>query len=321
MVREDRQRRIIFRIRLWSWLLLLALALPSVGDADSLRVLSQNMNRLFDDVDNGNREKVLSPQRFRQRVESAAEKFARKFGLPQIIALQEIENLNVLHQISNRIERRYRKRYRAVFIPGLDTSGINLAFLVSDAIEIRTVRQLFADQHVPGSDAPLFTRPPLYLEACYLDRCLVIVNLHLRSMRGLDDSNRRSRVLHKRRSQAESIARWIDKLQQSQPQTPLMLIGDFNALTPSDDHIDVVGIVRGRPAPNLGPDLFDPDLIDLTSQIPADRRYSYIFKRRKQQLDYLLVNHAFDARLLAINFSRIDYRFSDHAGLMARFEW
>ena len=100
-----------------------------------------------------------------------------------------------------------------------------------------------------------------------------------------------------------------------------MLIGDFNALTPSDDHVDVVGIIRGRPALNLGRDLLDPDLIDLTRRIPPNRRYSYIFKRRKQQLDYLLVNRAFNAELLGIGFSRIDYRFSDHAGLQARFEW
>ena len=87
----------------------------------------------------------------------------------------------------------------------------------------------------------------------------------------------------------------------------------------------MLGIIRGNPD-NQRPrirarDLLDPDLVDLTARIPTADRYSFVFKRRKQQLDYMLVNQAFAAALISIGFSRIDRQFSDHAGLLARFEW
>ena len=92
-------------------ILILSLALLAASaQAEPLQVLSQNMNRFFDDVDDGNKEKILSRGRFRQRVETAAEKFADAFELPHIIALQEIENRNVLAQIAAEIERRHGAR-------------------------------------------------------------------------------------------------------------------------------------------------------------------------------------------------------------------
>ena len=114
--------------------LILIPATPAVS-ADSLRVLSQNMNRMFDDVDDGNREQRLSNRRFHQRVGAAAKMFGEFFGLPQVIALQEVENLNVLNRIAKRIERAYGVRYRPVLMPGQDVSGINLAFLVRHGID------------------------------------------------------------------------------------------------------------------------------------------------------------------------------------------
>ena len=60
-----------------SLLLLPLLALPA--DGATLRVATQNLNRLFDDVDDGNNEKRLSRAQFTRRVESAAEKFGGEF--------------------------------------------------------------------------------------------------------------------------------------------------------------------------------------------------------------------------------------------------
>ena len=66
------------------------------------------------------------------------------------------------------------------------------------------------------------------------------------------------------------------------PQAHLLLLGDFNALTPADEHVDVAGILRGVPdnsrARLMARDVIDPDLIDLTRRIPARQRYSYIFR-------------------------------------------
>lgn len=292
---------------------------------EQLYVLSQNMNRLFDDVDDGNNEKRLSPKRFRQRVAAAAEKLANRFGLPHIVALQEIENLNVLNRIAAAIEKTHAIRYRSILLQGNDVSGINIGFLVHPDIEVRRVEQLFRERRFGPDGEPLFSRPPLALEACQVGKCLTLLNLHLRSMRGIDDSSRGPRVRRKRLRQAETVAAWSNLLQQSDPPGSILILGDFNALTPADEFVDVAGILRGNPQREglalEGRDLINPDLVDLTASIPAHKRYSFLYRRQKQQLDYMLVNRAFGARLESIGFSRIDYGFSDHAGLLARFSW
>jgi len=113
--------------------------------AEPFLILSQNMHRLFDDIDDGNNEKVLSKAAFRARVTQAARKFSEDFSLPQIIALQEIENVNVVQQIAAEIRQHYATDYRVVLIPGQDISSINLAFMVQDDIEIRKTQQLFRE--------------------------------------------------------------------------------------------------------------------------------------------------------------------------------
>jgi hypothetical protein len=312
------------RLNPWTLVLLLALVAP-VASAESIRVLSQNMDRLFDNIDDGNNEQVVSQNRFRKRVKYAAKKFGDHFRLPHIIALQEVENLNVLQQIATEIWNRYQARYRPILIPGQDVSGINLAYLVRFGLEIKKVDQLFANKAFKMTDQPLFTRPPLYLEACYIENCISLLNVHLRSMRGIDSRKKGERVRRKRLQQAETIAAWSNRFQQSRQGESLLLLGDFNALTPGDKHVDVAGIIRGNPDNSAvrlpARDLIEPDLVDLTELIPAPKRYSFIFRQKKQQLDYMFVNQSFGAEVETIAFSRIDYHFSDHGGLLAWFKW
>lgn len=292
---------------------------------NSLYVLSINLNRFFDDIDDGNDEKVVPTRRFLRRVDSTVTAFAERYGLPDVIALQEIENQNVLHHLAREVHQRYRVHYRAILIDGPDVSGINLAFLVRADLKIRESRQLFTDRKLELDDSPLFSRPPLLLEACRRDQCFTLINLHLRSMRGIDDAQKGDRVRIKRREQAETIAAWCNEFQHRQSGKSLILIGDLNALTPSDAHVDVAGILRGNPDNRQttlpGRDLLNPDLVDRTLQIPPNKRYSYIYRKRRQQLDYLLTNQSFAAELDSIAFGRIDKRLSDHAGLFARFKW
>ncbi len=321
---QNSRRRLSFVLRP---LLLAALILAALqpASAEPFIILSQNMNRLFDDIDDGNREKILSSTEFRRRVLQAVHKFAEDYSMPQIIALQEVENLNVLQQIAAQIREQHEIDYQLVLLPGHDPSGINLGFMVQSGIVIRSRQQLFRDRKLPFDGSHLFTRPPLHLEVCYQSRCLALLNLHLRSMRGIDSADKGERVARKRLRQAEMLAVWINRYQQIEADTALLVLGDFNALTPADQHVDVAGIIRGSPdntrARLMSRDLLDPDLIDLTRQIPAAQRYSYIFRQNRQQLDYMFASQSFARRLDGISFGSIDYSFSDHAGLLAGYQW
>ncbi len=283
------------------------------------------MYRLFDDIDDGKGEKVSSGKKFRQRVDAMTAKITGQFGFPDIIALQEVENLNVLDRISGKVHSKSGVRYDPVIREGNDISGMNIGYLIHPGIRIDETRQLFKHTLLPGDQTPLFSRPPLYLRACVDSSCLSLLNLHLRSMRGLRSGDRSKRVNLKRLAQATAIARWVNDFQRSRPGESLMVLGDFNALTPSDRFVDVTGTIRGSPDNSetsvTAKDWIDEDLIDLTRNIPQRRRYSYIYQKKKQILDYMLVNTRLRPQLRNIAFSRIDYQFSDHAALIAEFSW
>ncbi|MDH5356541.1 MAG: hypothetical protein OEY09_19015 [Gammaproteobacteria bacterium] len=283
------------------------------------------MNRLFDDVDNGNREKVLSPQKYRSRLNSIAAKIDHKFRYPQIIALQEVENRNVLIDIAKTIKGNNGPAYQAVLLEGNDRSGIDVGYLIQTSISIKRYQQLFEDRLVGNSRAPLFSRPPLLVEACFDNDCLTIVNVHLRSMRGLRSQQKGKRVALKRLSQANALAQWVNDFQTRNQQASIILTGDFNALTPSDSYADIIGTILGNPDNSQvkykAKDWVEKDLVDLTLRIKEVDRYSYTYKGQKQILDYLLVNQNFSPTLQRIKFSSVDQKFSDHAGLLAIFSW
>jgi predicted extracellular nuclease len=87
----------------------------------------------------------------------------------------------------------------------------------------------------------------------------------------------------------------------------------------------VTGIILGKPnnenTQTQAVDWIKEDLTDLTRAIPAAQRYSYIYRKKKQILDYMFANSGSKSRLIDIAFSRINYNFSDHAALVADFAW
>lgn len=292
---------------------------------ETIRIVSQNLNRFFDNVDDGKNEKVLSEKQFYRKLEITVSTIVNQFSLPDILALQEVENQNLLSRIASTINSRSKMKYQAVLLEGNDISAINIGFLVSRSFRIGSVKQLFKQQRLELDQSPLFSRPPLYLEVCKGVHCLSLLNLHLRSMRGIRSSSKGRRVRLKRLEQASIIARWIDDFQQTRPKASLLVLGDFNGLTPSDPYVDVVGTIIGKPdnsnTEKQAEDWIKQDLIDLTKHIPRQKRYSYIYQKKKQILDYMLVNSQFGPRLKHIAFSRINYDFSDHAGLLADLSW
>ena len=310
--------------------LLVFLSLSACGrtgqanQAPQITIVSQNLNRLFADKNDGNREKVVSTRIYQNRLNKLVRKIEREFDFPEVMAFQEIENINILDDVSQRLRTQFNQPYRALLIEGNDTSGIDVGYLVKQSLEIKDTRSLFKNHKLRLSNEFLFSRPPLLLEAC-VDECVTFINLHLKSMRGLRSPKKGKRVLEKRVRQAETLAQWIHDLQDRHPHKRLVVLGDFNALTPSDKYADIIGTLLGAPdqqrPQRTSPDLITRDLINATQIIPAKQRYSFVYKKQRQQLDYLLMSENLKESLTQIVFSRIDYDFSDHSAVIAHFSF
>lgn len=299
-----------------------------VAAKGEVTVATQNLFHLFDDVDDGGTE-VVTPRRYRQRLEKLSLQVVDVLRSPDVLAVQEAENLKVLTDLSAAVAARNgRAPYQAVLLEGRDRSGIDVGFLLRADWKIEAQQQLL--RTVRRGRAPLFDRPPLWLRLALPDgQSLELVNVHLKSLRGSDDSPEEAeRIAGKRRQQAEALAGWLRERLRAEPQVRLVLLGDFNAGPGSGSG---AGPVK---APLGGVDvmalLAEAGLQPLDERLSGPERYSYVHDCRTEALDHLLVTQALLPAVQALAASRgnagVSWRFdradgtalhsADHDGLV-----
>lgn len=301
-------------------------AAPAHGAArtptvDDYSVASFNLQRFFDTTDDPTvGDVVLTAAAFQRRLTKASLYIRRLLYLPVIVGVQEVENLATLQALAAALNRDAREarelkpRYEAYLEEGNDPGGIDVGFLVDRArVEVLQVTQegraeMFRNP-VSGRSELLNDRPPLVLRARVFGPgganplITVIVN-HLRSLIDIAHPTEGARVRAKRAGQAEFLAALIDRRLDDDPGEQIVAIGDLNAFELNDGYVDVVGTIRGVPAPReqvIAPtrDAVDADLVNLIDFRPADQRYSYVFDGTAQTLDHMLVSESLLARVTA----------------------
>jgi hypothetical protein len=268
--------------------------------------------------------------------------------MPDIIGVIEVENLSALKKLAEKINAdavaagKPNPKYEAFLIDGNDPRGIDSGFLVKTSrVEVVSVKQFGKEEKyenpVRKGESNLNDRPPLVLEARINDAktnkpfaVTVIVN-HLKSFNGYNDEKDAPNVRLKKRLQAEYLAKLVSERLKANPSERILLVGDFNAYQFNDGIVDVIGAIKGTPAPkdqvlNPSEDYLNPDLSDLVDMIKADQRYSYSFDGNAQVLDHFIANDAMKKHLAGFGYLRInaDYpetlrgdatrveRYSDH---------
>ena len=288
---------------------------------DEYSIASFNLQRFFDTTDDpAVGDVVLTAAAFQRRLTKASLYLRRLMFLPAIVGVQEVENLATLQALAATLNRDARDarelkpRYEAYLEEGNDPGGIDVGFLVDRArVDVLQVTQegradTFRNP-VNGRSELLNDRPPLVLRARVFapggvnPLVTVIVN-HLRSLIDIDHPSEGARVRAKRAGQAEFLAALIDRRLHVDPGEQILAIGDLNAFEFSDGYVDVVGTIRGRPAPReqvIAPtrDALDADLVNLMDFRPADQRYSYVFDGSAQTLDHMLVSDSLLAQVAA----------------------
>lgn len=286
----------------------------SPGQANEFTIATLNMFRLFDDVDDPTLDDpVLTPEEFQDRLSNFSFQIRIYLGAPDIVAVQEVENLSSLEALADQInEDSPALSYTAHLMEGNDIGGIDVGFLTrDDTISVLSVDQFGEDLILSYDGSLLYDRPPLVLDALFdapgPDLPLTVIAVHQRSLGGIDGSEA-ERVKTKRLEQAEELAGFVQGLQAADPEINLVVAGDFNAFQFSDGYVDVIGIVTGNLDPAgaefPGSDLVDPDLVNPVIDLPAADQYSFVFDGSAQVLDHLLVSDALSSRLAGVEFMR-----------------
>jgi predicted extracellular nuclease len=266
-------------------------------------VASQNVLRLFDLVNDPNTDDpVPTAQEYADRLIKLSELIREGLGAPDVLAVQEVENLQALQDVAARIQQDDASLvYTAYLLEGNDIGGIDVGFLVRDTVTVDSVTQFGKDDTFTfnGNTALLNDRPPLVLQGSYTGNGapfpVTVIVVHQRSLSGIEGADG-PRVRAKRFEQALRLSQYLQSLQTANPGIRLVVTGDFNAFEFSDGFVDVMGQVTGNldPAGALvpGTDEVDPNLTNQLFLEPAEERYSFIFDGSAQALDHSLTSQA-----------------------------
>ncbi len=329
-----------------------------VQAANEFTVASFNMERFYNDVvdaDNpGSSVVKVTTEAYQRRLTKGSLAIRNILNFPDILGVQEIENINVLTDLANKISSDATSAGQAdpVYLPYLflatDGTGINTGMLVKST-RVTTVK---AEQfgltttftNSSGNQAVLNDRTPLVLHAGIKrgggqpDYPVTVISVHQRSLINVDDpTSTGATVRLKREAQAEYLATLIQGYQAAGEH--VVTVGDYNAFEFSDGFVDSLGVVTGTPVPSTQvvtppvAGLVNPPLVDLVTLLPASERQSYVETGSAQVLDHVVVTSDLvptetrlvyahidsDFPLVNLNDATLPTRISDHDPAVAYF--
>lgn len=330
------------------------------ADSSVLRIGDFNVERLCDTVDDvlaGNAAYecgdggLPTEAAYLLKLERLSAYIGGVLQLPDVIALQEVENITVLNALAAKIAKNYSTSYTTYLIEGNDPGGIDVAYLVNASrVTVDSVSQLDADLLWTDPDdnttKPVHDRPSLLLTATFqgdgaLNQPFMLIANHFKARSNVDDGNAdAARDSEKRLRQAVSIATEIQALQSSPPNSgvPLVVLGDMNAYQFSDGFVDLVGMLSGTydfaanlydrsDFGDLGSDvnLVTPTLWDAVNSLPENEQYSYLYTQNfgdvqgfsprhmptNQVLDHALLNTAAKDMFVRMDYGRANQDVAD----------
>ncbi len=278
----------------------------AAAGAGQITIGDQNMERFYNATADTAGAVTLTPAAYQLRLSKASLGIRNVLNTPDILALEEMENIQTLTDLSNKISAdavaagQVDPQYQPYLVQGNDPSAINVAFLVKPSkVDVVSVDQFgkTATYTAPGGTATLLNdRPPLVLHAGIkrangaADYPLTVIVNHLRSLLSITDPSTGATVRAKREAQAEYLANLVQGYQSNGEH--VVVVGDFNAFDVNDGLVDSIGVIRGNPAPASqdvlagASGLVNPVLVDAAPTDLSKNAYSYVFDGYAQSIDH-----------------------------------
>ncbi len=285
--------------------------------ANEITIGDQNMERFYNATGDSNGALTVTPAAYALRLAKASLGIRTVLNTPDILAMEEMEDLQTLTDLSARISAdavaagQPDPQYKPYLTQGNDSSGINVCFLVKPSkVDVLSVVQygLTITYTTPtGGSSILNDRPPLVLHAGIkrtggaADYPVTVIVNHLRSLLNITDPATGATVRAKREAQAEYLANLVQSFQSAGEH--VVVVGDFNAFEVNDGLVDSLGVIRGNPAPASqdvvagAANLVYPYLIDTAPTNLSTNDYSYVFDGYAQSIDHFLVTQDIAAQV------------------------
>jgi predicted extracellular nuclease len=304
-------------------------AATPAGTGTSITLGTLNVWNWFDTVDDPRtRDTVYEPEPYRARMVKLAGLIARDLGAPDVLTLQELENATTLDDLL-KMPQLAGLGYRYVLSEKADTRGIRNAILYrGDRVELRSIEEPNPVSTLPPEDPQLIGADRLFARSSMVatfglvgatdarHAAFTVINNHFKSKLGGDFYEPR------RRAQGAFIGGLVDALRGAEPNLPVIVAGDLNAL-PEDGAYQL--LERRSDGSQR--------LFDAVQALPVEDRYTYVYRGQKNLLDHLMVTPDLrdaveSVRILHVNStkdsaakrwnSRTTHGTSDHDPILAR---
>ncbi len=272
-------------------------------ESDQIGIVTFNVENLFDFLaPHPSSPDLPLPREYRAKLGRIAESI-QLMGFPTVIALQEVENIEVLEDLVED-ERLAEFGYAPYLIEGFDSRGIDVGYIVrSDQATVELAS-------IEGAPDTLFSRPPLLLQITLLanGQTIYLLNNHFLSLSAGEVATEPTRT-----AQAQWNADLVLRLAADDPDAEFVVLGDLNSFY--------------QTAPLAV--LEDAGLRHVYEFVEGDIPYTYIFQGRTQTLDHILLSEGLFSQIELVTPVHInaDYpiadadteelvRISDHDPLM-----
>ena len=265
------------------------------GLRSGFTVATYNLYNLFDEVNAPDKDDpVNDPEEVEFMLTKHATAIHDFLRVPDLIAVQEVENLEILQRLADTAP--IQGIYGAVLVDGPDARGIDVGLLYRlDRVEVVSAeaRQTctdLGDAYGPGTDPnfpceedfnPLFSRPPLVVHLRTIvnswwcryrsgtDLWLVINHFKSKGEYAPYYADPEPRRIQ----QAEWVNSLVDEIQDGNRYAKVMVLGDLNSFN-NEAPIDT---------------LEDGGLYNLINSVRKKSRYTYIYRGVSEVLDYIMV--------------------------------
>lgn len=258
---------------------------PAVA-GQAFMIATFNVENYFDTIDDTGDDAEPKPTADELAIKQAKLTYAlaANLGCPALVAIQEVENEPLLHDLAHAAAPLCDFTYQVTHRESADVRGIDVA-LLSDPRRVTIIEAALrqgctaietgiVDDTLDCSDGqePLFSRPPLQVAVLVDQRPFTIIVNHFKSKRGdaVDTAARRL-------AQARHINRLVESLLNADDQARIIVLGDFNDYAQS---------------PPLQMMTKQGQLTNVLMELPPESRYSFIFNGVSQLIDGILISPA-----------------------------
>lgn len=248
-------------------------------DNGHIRLGQLNAHNLFDTVDDPSiQDTVVTRAESKVHLGKLALTIRDAMGAPDIITMQEVENVAILKKLADRPELK-GLGYKPLVIEGSDPRGIDNAILYRDTVQLKEVQQFDPVAiTAKGDKSHFFTRPPIIARFAINGREdakrgvseLTVVAAHLTSKLGQE------KAAAKRLEQAQQLADVSTWLTAVDPKAAVVISGDLN-MERSEPEFAPLRKETGASA-----------LSSLAQSVPSRDRFTWRDGRKHLMLDHIL---------------------------------